>query len=189
MLLDAIDTAGIEPIRFTWPPRHPRGVVDGILWILRTDAQWQDLPARYPPKSTCQRWRQQWSTDVFFDDILFALAEDPRDRCGFDSVKPSLTEPSFPPKRGPGVGNTKRGNRAKIMAITDRHGLPVVLHVDSARPHEMKLVGKPLEGRFLVTLPKRLIGDKADDSDPIGCGTGCVWHQDDCAASARTEKR
>ena len=65
------------------------------------------------------------------------------------------------------MGNTKRGKGSKIMAITDRHGLPVALHVDSARPHEVKLVGKTLEGRFLVTLPKRLIGDKAYDSDPL----------------------
>jgi transposase len=58
------------------------------------------------------------------------------------------------------------------MAITDRHGLPVALHVDSARPHEVKLVGKTLEGRFLVTLPKRLIGDKAYDSDPLDAELG-----------------
>ena len=53
------------------------------------------------------------------------------------------------------------------MAITDRHGLPVALHVDSASPHEVKLVRKTLEGRFLVQLPERIIGDKAYDSDPL----------------------
>ena len=53
------------------------------------------------------------------------------------------------------------------MAITDRHGLPVALHVDSASPHEVKLVRRTLEGRFLVQLPERIIGDKAYDSDPL----------------------
>ena len=53
------------------------------------------------------------------------------------------------------------------MAITDRHGLPVALHVDSASPHEVKLVRKTLEGRFLIQLPERIIGDKAYDSDPL----------------------
>jgi transposase len=53
------------------------------------------------------------------------------------------------------------------MAIADRSGLPIALHVDSASPHEVKLVPKTIEGRFLIQLPKRIIGDKAYDSDPL----------------------
>src|SRR6202795_313519 len=39
----------------------------------------------------------------------------------------------FGEKRGSGVGPTKRGKGSKIMAIADRHGLPVAGHVASAR--------------------------------------------------------
>jgi len=53
------------------------------------------------------------------------------------------------------------------MAIADRSGLPIALHVDSASPHEVKLVHHTIEGRFLIQLPKRIIGDKAYDSDPL----------------------
>lgn len=53
------------------------------------------------------------------------------------------------------------------MAITDSAGLPIALHVDSASPHEVKLVRKTLDGRFLIQLPERIIGDKAYDSDPL----------------------
>jgi len=53
------------------------------------------------------------------------------------------------------------------MAIADRSGLPIALHVDSATPHEVTLVSKTMEGRFLVQLPERVIGDKAYDSDPL----------------------
>lgn len=53
------------------------------------------------------------------------------------------------------------------MAMADRSGLPYALHVDSASPHEVRLVGKTIEGRFLVRLPERIIGDKAYDSDPL----------------------
>ena len=31
------------------PARHPREVLDGILWILRTGAPWKDMLQRYPP--------------------------------------------------------------------------------------------------------------------------------------------
>jgi transposase len=53
------------------------------------------------------------------------------------------------------------------MAITDSSGLPYAIHVESASPHEVKLVEKTIEKRFLVQLPKRIIGDKAYDSDPL----------------------
>jgi len=53
------------------------------------------------------------------------------------------------------------------MAITDRSGLPIALHVDSARPYKVTLVRKTIEERFLVQLPERIIGDKAYDSDPL----------------------
>lgn len=37
------------------PWRSSREVLNGILWILRTGAQWADLPERYPPYQTCHR--------------------------------------------------------------------------------------------------------------------------------------
>jgi transposase len=53
------------------------------------------------------------------------------------------------------------------MAIGDRHGLPVAIHVASASPHEVTLVDATLAARFLKELPQRLIGDKAYDSDRL----------------------
>src|SRR3984893_5772181 len=73
----------------------------------------------------------------------------------------------FGEKRGSGVGPTKRGKGSKIMAIADRHGLPVAVHVVSASPNEATLVEPTLQRRFPREIPKRLIGDKAYDSDPL----------------------
>lgn len=42
------------------PSRSPRDVLNGILWILRTGAQWKHLPNHYPPYQTCHRWFQRW---------------------------------------------------------------------------------------------------------------------------------
>lgn len=41
-----------------WAPN--RAVLEGILWILRTGARWQDLPEQYPSPSTCWRRLQRW---------------------------------------------------------------------------------------------------------------------------------
>lgn len=53
------------------------------------------------------------------------------------------------------------------MAIADRHGLPVAVHIESASPHEVRLVEQTLDRRFLEFQPERLIGDKAYDSDEL----------------------
>jgi transposase len=53
------------------------------------------------------------------------------------------------------------------MAIGDKSGLPVAIHVESARPHEVRLVAKTLASRFTKQAPRRLIGDRAYDSDPL----------------------
>ena len=77
---------------------------------------------------------------------------------------------SFAPAKqgGKGVGKTKRGKGSKIMAVADRNGLPVAVHVGSATPHEVTLVSVTLAERFVRKAPECLIGDAAYDSDRLG---------------------
>ena len=65
------------------------------------------------------------------------------------------------------MGKTKRGNGTKIMAIAAGNSVPLAVTIDSASPHESKLVDETLSGSFLDELAARLIGDKAYDSDPL----------------------
>ena len=53
-----------------------RRVLNGVLWILRTGAPWQDLPSRYGPYQTCHRRFQQWQRSGVLHGILWALCED-----------------------------------------------------------------------------------------------------------------
>jgi len=70
-------------------------------------------------------------------------------------------------KGGRAVGKTKRGKGTKVMALADRHGLPIAVHIESASPNEVTLVDATLASRFILAKPKRLIGDGAYDSDPL----------------------
>lgn len=66
------------------PRQDDRAILDGILWILRTGAPWQDLPARYPSRATCHRRFQAWCSDDTLERILQSLAKDLIARGGLD---------------------------------------------------------------------------------------------------------
>ena len=74
-------------------------------------------------------------------------------------------------KGGSAVGKTKIGKGSKVMVVADGSGLPIGLHVDSARPHESRLAETTLatvrvprpRGRPR-TRPQELVADKAYDS-------------------------
>lgn len=53
------------------------------------------------------------------------------------------------------------------MLIVDASGKPLAVHTNSASPGEVTLVHDTLEASFGFDNPKRLIGDKAYDSDPL----------------------
>jgi transposase len=58
-------------------PRCPdRDVLNGILWVLRTGAQWKEMPERYPSYQTCHRRFQEWVKIRLFQKVLRALAKE-----------------------------------------------------------------------------------------------------------------
>lgn len=71
--------ARLEPLL---PPRKPRTgrttrdhrrLINGILWLLRTGAPWEDLPERYGTRGTVSsryyRWRKAGIWDRIFADL------------------------------------------------------------------------------------------------------------------------
>jgi transposase len=69
------------------------------------------------------------------------------------------------------VGRTKGGKGSKVRVLTDGQGLPIGLHVDSARPHESQLAETTLgTGRVPRprgrprTRPQEVVADEAYDS-------------------------
>ena len=54
--------------------QDPRAVLNGVLWVLGTGAQWRELPDKYPPYQTCHRRFQQWIRDRKLVEALRLLA-------------------------------------------------------------------------------------------------------------------
>ena len=93
------------------PRQDVRAVLNGALWILRTGAQWADLPDRYPPYQTCHRCFQEWCRDGTLRRILHRLAEDLYQRGGID-LRESFIDGSFAgAKKGGSASGRPSGGR------------------------------------------------------------------------------
>jgi hypothetical protein len=121
-------------------------MVEGILWVLRTGAPWADLPGRYPPYQTCQRWFQTGCEDRTLKRLLVELAKDLRERGGIDEVEGSI-DGSYvgAPKGGLCVGKCRAGNATKVMALADSAGLPLAVSIADGSRHDVTLVDRPLD--------------------------------------------
>lgn len=95
------------------PWRDPRDVLEGILWILRTGAPWQDLPERYPAYQTCHRRFQRWVRAGVFERILQALATDLEKRGGVDLSECFIDGAFAPAKKGAPASARPSGARAR----------------------------------------------------------------------------
>ena len=83
------------------PRRDDREVLEGILWVLRTGAQWYALPqGEYPPKSTCHERFQEWNEQAAFPQILLALYEQLEDQAWLDLSEAFIDGTFSPAKKG-----------------------------------------------------------------------------------------
>lgn len=48
------------------PRIEPRPCLEGVLWVLKTGARWEDLPDWYPSPSTCHRRHREWTESGVF---------------------------------------------------------------------------------------------------------------------------
>jgi len=58
------------------PRADDRACLEGILWLLRTGARWQDIPVDLPSGSTCWRRLQEWSGEYILQDIQALLIQE-----------------------------------------------------------------------------------------------------------------
>jgi len=62
--------------RFGRPRRHPRDILEAVLWVILNGEKWDHLPAHYPPIQTCYIKSLQWRRDGLLADALAVLEGD-----------------------------------------------------------------------------------------------------------------
>ncbi len=55
------------------PPAHFRRTFNGVIFRMRTGCQWDQLPAKYGPKSTVHGWFQRWAEGGVLEKIWAVL--------------------------------------------------------------------------------------------------------------------
>lgn len=122
-----------------------RDIVEGIVWILTTGAQWKHLPKIYPPKSTVHLWYQRFIEDDVFGTIHSALVEVLEESGKIDLDTVAIDATFIRSRAGTDeIGKTKCGKGQKLMAIVDKKSRPLALFISSAQPHEITLLEKTL---------------------------------------------
>ncbi len=58
------------------PRADDRECLEGILWLLRTGARWQDIPVDLPSGSTCWRRLQEWATEDVLEQVQAVLIDE-----------------------------------------------------------------------------------------------------------------
>ena len=111
----------VDPVRADgrgrpWSDR--RTVLNGALWILRTGAPWQDLPARYGPYQTAHRRFQNWVRSGVMEKLLLSLAEHLQEAGGLN-LKECFVDGTFVPAKKGGSRSGKpsgaRGPRSWVL--------------------------------------------------------------------------
>jgi transposase len=100
------------------PRRDDRPILDGILWLLRTGAQWRTLPTEFGPKSTCHDHFQEWVAAGAFAQAWALLLAAYDDLVGLDLTwqaadgcltKAPLGKKGGPVKRSPPAATPRTG--------------------------------------------------------------------------------
>jgi transposase len=172
-----------KPRRFRFPGRKPiapRRILSGIVFVLRTGIDWEELPAElgWGCGKTCKKYLEAWQAAGIWDRLHTALLSELREA---DAIDWSRAAADSAKARALGGGDdtgpnpTDRGKPGtKYHTLTDAQGIPLAVNVTGANVPDVRglipLVDAVPDVAGKVGHPRRrpdtLYADRGYDSDP-----------------------
>jgi putative transposase len=141
-------------------------VLDGIIYILRTGAQWKMLPEKYGCPTTVHGKFMKWCRKGVFSKMMIKAREYYRKRnsknnwYAFDTILRKSPYANFGGKNP--TDRAKQGIKEGILV--DRKGAPLFVHVAAANTHDSKTL-KPILDQMNKSKKVRIISaDSAFDA-------------------------
>lgn len=122
--------------------KNIRHVVNGILKMVRTGAQWRNIDEVYGPWQSIYYYFRKWKKDGTWGRILKKLVENERIRQGKNAEPSAGAIDSQSVKKSSfisddcGIDGNKKINGRKRSILVDTLGLPLVIHVGPANEHD-----------------------------------------------------
>jgi transposase len=120
------------------PWHDTRAVLNGVLWILGSGAQWAEMPAKYPPYQTCHRRFQQWVREGKLVEALSLLAKHLHER-GKLHLHEAFVDATFASaKKGasqlarPSVARGRRSSLSPLVTVFLSPSLSTALRLPNA---------------------------------------------------------
>jgi transposase len=169
--------------RFRFPGRKPlthRQALTGILFVLRTGINWNDLPCELGcgSGSACRKRLQLWQQQGVWDRLHHLFLEELQEADKIDWSRAAV-DSSFARALGGGEDTgpnpTDRGRKgSKHHAVVDAQGIPLSAEVTAANVPDVKELLEvvdaiePVAGKVghPQQRPDKMYADRAYDSDP-----------------------
>ena len=116
------------------PPKQRKGgrpwienrrVLEGILWILRSGARWQDLPEKFPHPSTCWRRLRDWEERGVWLNIWRAFLSELNERQQLKWSESFLDGSFAPAKKGAAESEKPSGAIFLLFDLNEWHSASV----------------------------------------------------------------
>ncbi len=148
------------------PPKDPRIVLSGVLYVIKTGAQWHSLPDYYGRPTTVHGRFRTWVKSGIFDEILnksidVAVQHLGSPECFFNDTS-SIKAPFA--KFGGKNPTDRSKNGIKKGIIIDWNRIILSILIDSANRHDSKLLLPHIENlKKFLDKPKVMATDSAWD--------------------------
>src|ERR1700674_4532247 len=172
-LLTEVQWQKIAPL-LPKPPQHRKGGrpwienrrgLEGILWILRSGARWQDLPEKYPHPSTCWRRLRDWEEQGVWLNIWRTFLSELNEREQLDWSESFLDGSFASAKKGAAESGNQAGQGDEVDGGGRRRGC------SSGRPPLFCIPGgSPARGDDARVDPRRPAASRGAPAPEAGAG-------------------